>query len=228
MKACVIGLGVFGRSLATTLARLGVEVVALDHDEGAVHAVQDEVSVAAVLDAANLEALQAFPIAEMDVVIVGVGQDFEASLQATAHVQTLGAKRVIARVLSPVHGRLLKLMKVERAVVPEEMAATALGKSLVLEGVTGLYELDAKHSIVEVPVPEVLHGVQPAKSDWLAEWRLQLITVRRARPGLANWLGRDVALPPVLGHLPANFTLAPGDILVLFGQEKDVKAMLRV
>ncbi|MBP6307386.1 MAG: TrkA family potassium uptake protein, partial [Opitutaceae bacterium] len=164
MKACIIGLGVFGRSLALTLAELGVEVVALDLSETLVAAIKDEVSVAAVADASNPEALAMFPMAEMDVVVVGIGQDFEASLQATAHAQELGAKRVITRVLSPVHERLLKLMKVERAVVPEEVAAKTLGKSLVLEGVTGLYELDAKYSIVELPVPESLIGVKPRQS----------------------------------------------------------------
>jgi trk system potassium uptake protein TrkA len=97
MKACIIGLGVFGRSLALTLAELGVEVVALDLSETLVAAIKDEVSVAAVADASNPEALAMFPMAEMDVVVVGIGQDFEASLQATAHAQELGAKRVITR-----------------------------------------------------------------------------------------------------------------------------------
>lgn len=227
MKACIIGLGVFGRSLATTLAQLGVEVMAFDLDETLVAAVKDEVSVAAVLDASKLEALQAFPLSEMDVVVVGIGQDFEASLQATAHAQTLGVKRVITRVLSPVHARLLQLMKVERAVVPEEVAAKTLGKSLVLEGVTGLYELDAKHSIFELPVPEDLIGQNARQSAILAEQDLQLITVRRPRKGLAGLLPHDAGVLPVVGTIDADFKFERGDVLVLFGKETAVKALLQ-
>lgn len=228
MKACIIGLGVFGRSLALTLAELGVEVVALDLSETLVAAIKDEMSVAAVADASNPEALAMFPMAEMDVVVVGIGQDFEASLQATAHAQELGAKRVITRVLSPVHERLLKLMKVERAVVPEEVAAKTLGKSLVLEGVTGLYELDAKYSIVELPVPESLIGVKPRQSDVLESEGLQLVTVRRPLKGLLGLLPKEAGgIVPVVGAVPENFTFEKGDILVVFGKEKAVKALLQ-
>jgi trk system potassium uptake protein len=118
MKFCIIGLGYFGKNLALTLSRSRTEVLAIDVDPNKVDAIKDEVSHAVILDASQPEALAKLPLADMDAVIVAIGEDFQASLLTLAHLQELGVTRIIARVINPIHEKLLRLMKIEELILP--------------------------------------------------------------------------------------------------------------
>ncbi|MBC8040666.1 MAG: TrkA family potassium uptake protein, partial [Opitutaceae bacterium] len=135
MKCCIIGLGVFGKNLALNLAQLGAEVLAIDRREENISLIKDEVGAAVVMDFEDTSPLARLAINEMDAVIIAIGDDFECSMAMTVKVQELGAKRIVCRVLSPMHARLLRLLKVDRLVVPEEVAARGLAHSLLMRGV---------------------------------------------------------------------------------------------
>ena len=106
MKCCILGLGVFGRNLATDLAQLGAEILAIDPKEENVSLIKDEIDHAILADFNDPSILDNFPIREMDAVIVAIGDDFEKSISMTIKVQEMKAKRVVCRVLSPMHERL--------------------------------------------------------------------------------------------------------------------------
>jgi trk system potassium uptake protein len=230
MKFCIIGLGVFGKNLARNLTALGVEVLAIDRKEENVSAIKDEVGAAAVMDFDDPSPLERFPLDEMDAVIIAIGDDFEASMLMTARAQDLGAKKLVCRVLSPVHERLLRLMKVDRLVVPEEVAARGLAQSLLMRGVVNSFDLGDGHAIIETPVPKDLVGKKPASDVAVfREADIALVAVKRTE---RRFLGRLVpeqgeeAKRKVVGFPDATFTLATSDVLVLFGPEKKLRAFL--
>ena len=53
----VLGLGIFGSTVATTLAEYGCEVIAVDQDESCVERVADEVTKAVVANVTDQEEL---------------------------------------------------------------------------------------------------------------------------------------------------------------------------
>ena len=55
----VLGLGVFGSTVATTLAKYDCEVIAIDKDESCVERIADEVTKAIVGDTTDIEQLKA-------------------------------------------------------------------------------------------------------------------------------------------------------------------------
>lgn len=229
MKFCVIGLGVFGRNLARNLSSLGAEVLAIDRKAENVTAVKDDVSVAVVVDSMDPTPLGEFPIDDMDAVIIAIGDNFEASMLATTRVQELGAKKIVCRVLSPVHEHILRLMKVDRLVVPEEVAARGLAQSLLLRDVLDGYDVGDGHAIIETPVPEALIGVKPVtETEKFDQHEVSLVTVKRKRRSLVGRILPEAkaAKPEVLGCPDEDLQLHVDDILVLFGAEKNLRNFL--
>ncbi|MEZ6107271.1 MAG: hypothetical protein R3B96_14405 [Pirellulaceae bacterium] len=65
---------------------------------------------------------------------------------------------MIVKGVSDEHGRLLRMMGVERVVFPEKEFAAHLGKQLAYPNVLDLIPLDDDYSLVEMAVPESLVG----------------------------------------------------------------------
>lgn len=225
-KFCVIGLGYFGLNLAITLAEKGAEVIAIDSLESRVELIANKVTLAMTMDATDKRALESLGLKDIDAVIVAIGENFEASINTTAILQEIGVKRIFNRVISPIHERLLKLMNVEELLVPEAEAATHLANRLNIDGLLEAYEMDAEHSIFEINIPEQFIGKTIAETQIRQKHNLNLVTIKRITntKGLLT-LGQKQSIK-VTGVPDPNFVLSDGDILVLFGKEKDVRFLL--
>ncbi len=231
MKYLIIGLGVFGRNLAHNLSQVGAEVIALDRREDNVSAVKDEVvtAVCAPFDDSNV--LSRFPIEEFDAVIMAIGDDFEASMAFTMKAQELGARRLVCRVLSPMHERLLHLLKVDRLVVPEEFAARGLAHSLLLRGAVDGIDLGSGYVLVEVPTPPRLLGpCTSLRTGLFSKHHVRLVTIKRPDRSLLSGLLRkdpDSRAPlRTLGTATLEDPFLEEDLLVLFGQGKGLRRFL--
>ncbi len=231
MKYLIIGLGVFGRNLALNLSQIGAEVIAMDRREDNVSAVKDEVCTAVCVSFDEPGVLTRFPIPEFDAVILAIGDDFEASMAFTMKAQELGARSLVCRVLSPMHQRLLQLLNVDRTVVPEEFAARGLAHSLMLRGVVNGVDMGSGYALVEVTAPEAFIKMEGLKRlGLLQKYKVHLVTVKRPDPGFLAKLFDEPAgkQSPMktLGHVMPGEPIQNGDVLVLFGQEKDLKMCL--
>jgi trk system potassium uptake protein TrkA len=230
MKCCIIGLGVFGKNLALDLAQLGADVLAIDRREDNISQIKDEVGAAVVMDFADPMALAHFPIKEMDAVIIAIGDDFERSIALTVKAQELGAKQLVCRVLSPMHERLLKLLKVERLVIPEEVAARGLAHSLLMRGVVDGFDMGNGHSIIEAKVPAKLVGTcLKENGPVFKKAGVWIVTIKRIDTGLLQKVIKtedDEEKRRTLGVVALDEVFQADDIFVLFGQEKNLRRFL--
>lgn len=231
MKCLIVGLGVFGRNLALQLSQLGAEVVVMDRKEDNVSTIKDEVAAAAVIDFSETSALTRFPMEDMDAVIIAIGDDFEASMAFTVRARELGAKRLVCRVLSPMHARLLRLLKVERLVVPEEFAARGLAHSLLMRGAVEGIDMGSGHAIIDASVPRSLVGQTiTTRSALFQEHKVRLVTIKRAERALFGGLLKADPDSPVsyrtLGTPALDEAFQRDDVLVLFGPEKGLRQFL--
>jgi len=117
-RFAVIGLGRFGQRLARALTADGAEVIAIDREVDLVEEVRDEVTLAVRLDSTDEEALKAQGIAEVDAVIVGIGEQFEAAALTVAVLQSLGVPRIYARAETTVQARILTASALTRSSTP--------------------------------------------------------------------------------------------------------------
>jgi trk system potassium uptake protein TrkA len=241
MKCCVIGLGTFGQNLSLELARLGAEVLAVDYREENISLVKDEVADARVMDFADTTVLEKLSLREMDAVVVAIGDNFEQSLCITIKAQELKARRVICRVLSPVHERLLSLLKVDRLVVPEKVAAHGLAHSLLMRGVVDGFEMGDGYSVIEAKVPGLQGGSLREKGEIFKKADVRIVTIKRVKQGIIEKLvtknggagaggaaggGAIVEKRETLGVPALDEVFQGDDVFVLFGREKKLRAFL--
>lgn len=234
MKYCVIGLGVFGKHLCSHLASLGAEVLAIDPREENVAAVKDVVSTAVELGFSDPGPFEQYPISEMDAVVIAIGDNFEASMMLTLRMQELKAKKIICRVLSQMHERLLRLLDVDRLVVPEEFAARGLAHSMMISGVVDGYDLGDGHVIIEATVPPGLAGKTLEQvALTFRKYSILLVTVKRMvdHPILSRVLpirngDIDHDDRATLGVPKLDVEFRKDDVLVLFGAEKNLPRFL--
>lgn len=226
MKFCIIGLGNFGTHLARQLGRDGHEIVAVDNDPAHINALKDEIEYLVQADCTDLNAFHEIPVDACDVVILAIGEDFEASLSIAGNLQQLGAKRIISRIINPLHGRLLKLLKIDELMIPEAMAAAWLARSLKSPDLIDSLDLGGGYEIAQVLVPSAFVGKSLQDVALRADYDLNLVTIAKGRAGAALSSTRQ-SVQKVLGIPRPERVFEVDDILVLFGHAKDVRRMMR-
>lgn len=226
MRFCIIGLGTFGTHLTRQLSREGHEIVAVDNNPNHINALKDEVEYIIQADCTDINAYHEIPIDECDAVILAIGEDFEASLSIAANVQQLGAKRIISRIINPLHGRLLKLLKIDELMIPEAMAAAWLARSLKTPDVISSLELGGGYEVAQVAVPRPLVGKTLQEIELRARYDLNLITIAKGR-GMTALSSTRHPINRVLGIPVPERQFEEDDILVIFGHAKDVRRLMR-
>lgn len=175
----VIGLGRFGSAIATTLAGLGHDVTGIDGDEDKVQRLADHIALAVQLDATDEKALRAAGIKDVDVAIVSIGENIEASLLVVTLVRELGIEEIVAKAVSPLHGRILEKLGVSRVVFPEREMAIRIAHSLVVPNVLDYIELSREFSIIEIPAPPEFYGKTLRDIGLRARFGLTTIAIKR-------------------------------------------------
>jgi trk system potassium uptake protein len=176
----VIGLGRFGSAMATTLAGLGHDVIGVDANEDRVRALADLVSLALQLDATDEKSIRAAGIQDVDVAVVSIGENIEASLLVVTLLREMHVKKVVAKAVTPLHGRILEKLGVERVVFPEREMAVRVAHSLVGPNVLDYFELSAEFSIVEIPAPVEFVGRTLKDIGLRARFGLTTIAIKRS------------------------------------------------
>jgi trk system potassium uptake protein TrkA len=205
----VIGLGRFGSAMATTLSELGQDVIGVDSSEERVQAMADHVMQAVQLDAVDERALRAAGIQDVDVAVISIGENIESSLLAVMQVKELGVDQIIAKAVTPLHGRILKKLGVTRVIFPDREMAIRMAHSLVVPNVTDYIELSRDFSIVELPAPEDWVGKSLKELALRPRYGLTLIAIKRPSP---TGDGEITNVAPT-----ADDTISPGDTLALLG-----------
>jgi len=168
--------------MATTLAELGHEVIGIDNSEDRVRSLADQLTLAVELDATDEKALLSAGIKSVDVAVVSIGENIEASLLVVTLLHELGIKQIIAKAVTPLHGRILEKLGVSRVVFPERETATRLGHSLVNPNVLDYIELSKEYSIVDIPAPADFVGQTLRDIGLRARFGLTTIAIKRFAP----------------------------------------------
>jgi trk system potassium uptake protein TrkA len=208
----VIGLGRFGSAMATTLAELGYDVIGVDGDEERVRQLADTVTQAIQLDATDEKALRAAGIHDVDVAVVSIGENIESSLLVVMQLRELGIDTIVAKAVTPLHGRILEKLGVSRVIFPEREMAIRLAHSLAMPNVIDYIELSRDFSIVELPAPDAFIGRTLRQLELRPRLGLTLIAIKR----------RPAASDPEITNIapPAEEVIQRGDVLALLGNNE--------
>ena len=86
----VFGLGRYGLAVAKELVNNGVDVLAVDLDETIVNSVIADIPFCKCADVTDLETIKQLGIANMDVVIIAMANNLEASVMAVMLCKEVG------------------------------------------------------------------------------------------------------------------------------------------
>lgn len=226
MKYIIIGLGNFGASLAEKLTSMGNEVIGVDSNLDKVEAIKEKITHAISLDATDFNAVSNLPLEDTDIVIIGIGEDKGANIMATALMKQLHVKRLISRAVSPLQQMVLEAMGVEEIIHPEEETAERWSKKLNLEGVVDSFEVTGEYSIVESEIPKEFDGKTLEEIGLKKKHNIIVLTTIKYTEG-KNEIGSAKTLSNVQGVATAKTELHYGDIMVLYGNNQDIKKLLK-
>ena len=146
----VLGLGKFGRSLARSLSSLGADVLAVDQNETSVKEIADFCSEAVCADLTNEESLNALGLKDMDIVVVAVGRNLEASIFAVSAAKEQGVPLVMAKSISVRMSTILRRIGADKVILPEEYAGNRTAVTLMSESVLDYFQVDDSLCMIEM------------------------------------------------------------------------------
>lgn len=146
----VFGLGRYGRAVAEELVKNGADVIAVDRNEERVNDAAQFIPVCKCADVTDPEVIDMLDIAEVDVVIIAMANNLEATVMAITLCKEVGVKTVIAKCVEEMHGKIFYRVGADKVVFPEKEAGTRLGKNLLSSGFIDIVELSKNVSMVEL------------------------------------------------------------------------------
>ena len=149
----VIGLGQFGMSVAETLAESDCDVLAIDAREENIQEIADKVTYAVRADVREPEVLRSLGVQNVDVAVIAVAENMEASIMATMQAKELGVPYVLAKAMNALHGKILEKIGADRVIYPEQSMGLRVARNLMSGGFLDVFELSTEFSMAEFPVP---------------------------------------------------------------------------
>jgi trk system potassium uptake protein TrkA len=208
MKFAVIGLGSFGSNVAKTLYEKENEVLAIDKDKEKIEEVKNFVSRAVQMDSANKENLQAMGLKEMDVVIVSLGPEMEASILTVLFLHEIRAKRIVAKALTEDHAKVLEAVGATEVIYPEKDMAIKTALRLNSPNILEYLPLLSGISIQEIAPPEKFIGKTLKELDLMNKYGIQVIAIKEVITEKTTFVPK------------ADFVIKDSDILIVLGKEK--------
>lgn len=199
----VLGLGRFGKSVATTLAEGGCEVLVVDDNEDIINEMADKVTYAVKADATDTDTLKTLGIGNFDGAVIGMGENLEDSVMATILVKELGIPYVLTKAQNELHARILKKVGADMVVFPEKETGIRIANNLMRDNFFDAVELSSTCSMVDVEALDSWVGKSLRELNLRARLKINVIGIKK-KDNLNINPGADEAIEK-------------GDVLVIIG-----------
>ena len=210
----LIGLGRFGKQLAIQLNELGQDVMGIDHNEDRVNEAIDIVTDAQIGDSTNEDFLRSLGVRSFDICYVTISNDFQSSLETTCLLKEMGAKFIVSRAERDGQEKFLLRNGADRVVYPEKQVARWAAIRYSSLQILDYIELDEKHSLYEVSVPESWVGKSVIQLDVRRKYDLNIIAVKK--DGDMNFV------------VTPDTTLKEGSSLMILGEYKSIQKCFKI
>jgi trk system potassium uptake protein TrkA len=175
----VIGLGSFGSTVASELARFGDHVLGICLDERNVNALADTLAEAIIADGRDEEALREAGVGKYDVAVVAIGEDLEANILCTMNLKRLGVPVIWAKATSRTHRLILGKLGADRVIHPEVEIGQHIAQMLHYPQVNDYVSLDHGNFLVYYQVPEQLEGKTVGSLNMTERFKVRCLGLMR-------------------------------------------------
>ena len=216
MKAksfAVIGLGQFGMTLARELANADYDVLAIDDKDENIQEIAETVTYAVRADVREPDILKSLGVQNVDVAIVAVAENMEASITATMQAKDLGVPCVVSKAMTTLHGRILEKIGADQVISPERSMGLRVARNLTSNGFEDIFELSSEFSMAEFRIPADWAGKSLAELKIREKYKINVVAVK---------LGDEVNV-----NIDPAEKLKEGCVLVAAGKNQDLNRVKR-
>lgn len=206
----VIGLGRFGKAIATNLASLGNEVLVIDTNPEAVKQLEGIVSGAVVADSTGTDVLHSLGVQNFDCAINCIGNDLQASILTTLICKDLGVKYVVAKAKNEQNRKVQERIGADLVVFPEVYMGRKVASMLTNPSMNEIMNLTKDFKIVEIPIPDDWCEKTIIDLDIRKKHKISIIFVKREN---------DVINPG------PETVLQKGDLLIVAGESDKLEIL---
>jgi len=209
----IIGAGRFGSSVAKTIYSLNHDVMVIDINEDKLLELSDSVTSAIKTDASSEGCLKELDIETFDAVVLAIGDNIQASILSAILLNELGAKHIVAKAQTELHGKVLAKVGANKVIFPEQDIGQKLAHSLIAPTIIDMIEISEDDSIVEVNVPEEMVDKSIKEINLHARYGITIVALRRDS-------GEKTIISPV-----AEEIIQIDDIIIAIGKNTALKKL---
>ncbi len=207
----VIGLGQFGRSIATTLIDNGCEVLCCDKNMTLVKEFDAYATDVMQLDVTNDNAMQSVGFENYDCVIIAISDNLEATIMAAMHAIEAGVPMVIAKAKNNHQKMVLEKIGVHKVVMPEIDTGTKLAINLIHTNILDYLTFSDKFVIAQITSRREWWDKNLIENNFRAKYGISIIAIKR---------GNDYMVSPSPQTL-----IKRDDILTVIGENNQIKEL---
>ncbi len=174
----VFGLGRYGIAVAKELVESGAEVLAVDVDEDIVNEASLVLPYCKKADVTDAEVIKQLGIRNIDVVVISMASNLEASVMAAVLCKEAGVKTVIAKCANEMSQKVLSKVGADKVVFPESESGIRLAKNLVSAGFVDVIELSKDVSMIELDVRKEWEGKSLLELDLRKKYSINVMAIR--------------------------------------------------
>ena len=175
----VFGLGRYGIAVARELVENGMEVIAVDIDERIVNAAADELPICKCADITNMDVIRQLGISNVDVVVIAMANNLEASVMAVTLCKEIGVEMVIAKCGNEMHQKILTRVGADKVVFPENESGIRLAKNLLSSGFVDMVSLAKNVSMIELDIKPEWVGKNLIELNLRKRYSINVVALRK-------------------------------------------------
>ncbi len=175
----VIGMGRLGKHLASTMLKLGNEVMVIDKDPDVIETLSPLHGDANIGDCTNENVIMALGVESFDICFVTIDSDFESSLVVTSLLKTHGAQMVISTAKRDIQADLLKKIGADEIVYPEREIAEKLAVRYNANNIFDFIKLTSEYAIYEIPTPSEWTGKTIVSIGVRQNYQVNIIAIKK-------------------------------------------------
>ena len=222
----VFGLGSFGQEVCRVLSQKGGKVIAFDNQPELIERIKDDVTQALLLDTTDEEALGGSPLDDVDVAVVAIGNNVEASILTTAVLKKMNVPYILARAISDIHLRVLRQIGADEVVNLEIDEGDRIANRLIATEVLDSIPISKDISLNEIYVPKTFVGKSLQELDVRNRLNVNVIAIKRFATSVDE-MGNP-AREEQLVFTSGTSVFEAGDILLVVGRNSDLEALREV
>ena len=173
----VFGLGRYGRAVARELVFNGAEVIAVDLNEEIVNSAAEEIPYCKCADITDAETIKKLGIANVDVVIIAMAKNLEASVMATMLCKEIGVPTVIVKCANEMNCKILSKVGADKVVLPENESGIRMAKNLLSSGFVDIIELSEDVSMLELDVRPEWEGKNLIELNLRKKYSINIVAI---------------------------------------------------